>query len=82
MNSSHPRYWFPRKRYGWGWGPPNCWQGWLVLAAYVLAMALVMPFVLTHAGKVDALLFAASLTAVLLYVVYRKGEPPGWHWGD
>ena len=22
-----PRYWFPAKRYGWGWGPPSTWQG-------------------------------------------------------
>jgi len=20
-------YWFPAKRYGWGWGIPNRWQG-------------------------------------------------------
>ena len=26
------RYWFPAKRYGWGWGPPNNWQGWAVVA--------------------------------------------------
>ena len=26
------KYWFPAKRYGWGWGPPNNWQGWVVLA--------------------------------------------------
>ena len=24
------RYWFPAKRYGWGWGPPQTWQGWVV----------------------------------------------------
>jgi hypothetical protein len=82
MNTSRPRYWFPRKRYGWGWGLPSCWQGWVVLVAYVLAMAVVMPFAMTLAHKGNALLFAAGLTAVFLYVVYRKGEPPGWHWGD
>jgi hypothetical protein len=27
------RYWFPAKRYGWGWGLPVTWQGWAVLAA-------------------------------------------------
>ena len=27
-------YWFPAKRYGWGWGIPNRWQGWLVLAVF------------------------------------------------
>lgn len=28
-------YWFPAKRYGWGWGFPVTWQGWAVLAAFV-----------------------------------------------
>ena len=26
------KYWFPAKRYGWGWGLPSTWQGWIVLA--------------------------------------------------
>ncbi len=29
--SVEKKYWFPAKRYGWGWGIPNVWQGWLVL---------------------------------------------------
>ncbi len=31
---TEPKYWFPAKRYGWGWGIPNTWQGWLVLAVF------------------------------------------------
>jgi hypothetical protein len=27
MQPQH-RYWFPAKRYGWGWGIPSTWQGW------------------------------------------------------
>ena len=23
-------YWFAAKTYGWGWGLPTVWQGWLV----------------------------------------------------
>ena len=39
--STNPHnYWFPARRYGWGWGLPATWQGWLVLAGYVL-LALV-----------------------------------------
>lgn len=38
MNESK-RYWFPAKKYGWGWGMPATWQGWLVLGAY-LALTL------------------------------------------
>jgi len=35
-----PKYWFPAKRYGWGWRPPRAWQGWLVLVAFVALLAL------------------------------------------
>jgi len=27
-------YWFPAKRYGWGWGIPVTWQGWAVMAIF------------------------------------------------
>ena len=30
------KYWFPAKRYGWGWGPPSAWQGWAVLVTYLV----------------------------------------------
>jgi hypothetical protein len=32
---SAKKYWFPAKRYGWGWGLPSCWQGWVVLCTFV-----------------------------------------------
>jgi hypothetical protein len=34
MSEDHPRYWFPAKTYGWGWGLPSTWEGWLVLVGY------------------------------------------------
>ena len=34
------RYWFPAKRYGWGWGFPRTWQGRVVLAVYVILIAV------------------------------------------
>ena len=38
------RYWFPAKRFGWGWGPPATWQGWCVLLVF-LALVLGDAFV-------------------------------------
>jgi hypothetical protein len=81
MHKPSTRYWFPAKRYGWGWSLPCCWQGWTVLAIYVLAMAVTIPLINARLGNNDALAFAAGMTIVLLYVVYKKGEPPGWRWG-
>ena len=34
------QYWFPAKRYGWGWGPPQSWQGWLVLAGFFVLLLI------------------------------------------
>src|ERR1019366_10065186 len=46
-NGRGSQYWFPAKRYGWGWGPPTMWQGWVVLivwfAAIAIAALLLMP---------------------------------------
>jgi hypothetical protein len=37
---SQIEYWFPAKRYGWGWGLPITWQGWLVFAAFIGLVAV------------------------------------------
>ena len=74
--------WFRAKRYGWGWGLPVAWQGWMVLAIYavgVLAMATLLgPS--RHPGEFTAGLAVATL--LLLAVCWLKGEPPRWRWGD
>ncbi len=75
------RYWFPAKRYGWGWGPPVTWQGWLVLGAYV---GLIFLGILIFPPDTSPLEFAAVvvlLTVMLIAVCWLKGEPPRWRWG-
>src|SRR5712675_2455018 len=34
MNTPNVKFWFPAKKFGYGWGPPNCWQGWVVIAIF------------------------------------------------
>jgi hypothetical protein len=78
------QYWFRAKRYGWGWGLPMRWQGWVALAAYGAVM--------TGAGLAAELLdppvgplVAGSLilisTGALIVVCIRTGEPARWRWG-
>jgi len=74
--------WFPAKRYGWGWGPPVKWQGWLVLGSFVAAI-LYTSF--RFPPSEDPLLFAIVVVAsvvALMAVCWWKGERPGWRWGD
>ena len=74
-------YWFPAKRYGWGWGPPTAWQGWVVLMVWGIALAVALHRFLPL-RRVTFATFIALWTASLLAICYWKGEPPSWRWGD
>lgn len=76
-----PKYWFPAKQYGWGWGLPSAWQGWVVLAVY-LALMLGGLVVFNPATNPNAYgVCAAVVSAVFMLVVWRTGEPPAWRSG-
>jgi hypothetical protein len=75
-----PEYWFPAKRYGWGWGPPRTWQGWLVIAVFVILLALGAVALVPMQQPVGFVAYAAILCAGLIAVCYVKGEPPHWRW--
>ena len=72
------RYWFPAKRYGWGWGPPQTWQGWAVIVMY--AAFVGAGFVLISPAERPGLFSAYLLLLTLLLVVicWMTGEPPRW----
>jgi hypothetical protein len=79
--SAQKKYWFPAKRYGWGWSFPTCWQGWVVFFAYAASVALIIYFLPPARDLVLFLVSIAVSTGVLLVVCWLKGEPPGWRWG-
>lgn len=78
--SSNKTYWFPAKRYGWGWGLPCAWQGWTVLAVFVALLAGGAYF-LERLGLTLFVGYAMALGLVLIVVCWIKGEPPRWRWG-
>jgi len=79
--SDGPRYWFPAKRYGWGWGLPATWQGWAVMLVWTVAFVGGSVWI---AGRSLPwfFLFCSVIVAVLISVCYAKGEPPRWRWGE
>ncbi len=80
-SAEKPKYWFPAKRYGWGWGLPSAWQGWVVFVAYLALVLGGIPFVHVVRGSVVYIGYVAALTAVLIVICWLKGEPPRWRWG-
>ncbi|MGD8922094.1 MAG: hypothetical protein PVH24_02515 [Candidatus Zixiibacteriota bacterium] len=73
-------YWFPAKKYGWGWGFPSAWQGWVVLFAYIGSLS-VATYVFPPASKTALFVTSTLAISVLLFVAcWIKGEPLKWRW--
>ena len=78
---SGQKYWFPAKRYGWGWGLPNRWQGWVTLTVFV-ALIAAGAFMFPPRENIAAYLIYVAITcAAFVFVCWWKGEPPHWRWG-
>ncbi|MCC8940033.1 hypothetical protein H8A99_27090 [Bradyrhizobium sp. Arg68] len=73
-------YWFPAKRYGWGWGLPVCWQGWALVAGFVILIAAGAATILRHSPN-GFVAYALLLTVLFTGLCWWKGEPPRWRWG-
>ena len=77
------KIWFPAKRYGSGWGLPNCRQGWLVVAVWLVVLTAGSLLILTRTARPAlALPFPYVMIVVLAIIVWRKGEPPRRRWGE
>ena len=81
MDPSKPPYWFPAKRYGWGWGPPQTWQGWVTTIVW-FAVTLGLSPVMVRRGVPHFLLFILGMSLLLMLICHAKGEPPQWRWGE
>jgi hypothetical protein len=83
------RPWFRGKKYGWGWTPARV-EGWLVLAAFVAAVALdvvVLRYRTDHGvpvlrAMVSFYLCLTLLVVALTVICWKTGEPPRWRWGN
>lgn len=79
MSLPREQAWFAAKRYGYGWGLPLRWQGWLVFAGYFGVLFAGVP-ILTH-SRALFLGYVAVWSAVFFAVCVWKGEPARWRWG-
>jgi hypothetical protein len=79
--------WFRAKKYGWGWGLPLTWQGWIVLIVY--SVFIVWDFIRIDASSHSAsdtirpfLIDVVIASCVLILIAALTGEKPKWRWGE
>ena len=77
------KYWFKRKRYGWGWTPAT-WQGWLSVSVFVSVLLLASLSLLPEQNPQPAkfVLVAVAATFCFLMLCVRTGESLRFQWGD
>ncbi|MEJ2086336.1 MAG: hypothetical protein P8Y44_11760 [Acidobacteriota bacterium] len=80
MGEEDRRYWFPAKRYGWGWGFPVRWQGWVVMIVWTIGV-IVGCLKISPINTAIFLGFLVIMIVVLVGICYATGEPPRWRWG-
>lgn len=81
MTQESDAIWFPPKRYGWGWGLPVRWEGWVVLAVYVALLAVGVRYLFDAQALVSGFAYFLGITALLVLICYWKGAKPRWRWG-
>ncbi len=80
MSLPKDKAWFPLKRYGYGWGFPVRWQGWISIVVYATTMAVAGVVFAKHMGRFVGL--AIVETGLFIALCFCKGETPRWRWGD
>ena len=81
MNEPSP-FWFGAKRYGYGWGLPVRWQGWVVLVAYFVLLYGGLSYFKPRGNPLGLFVYFVVLSAALVAVIALKGERPlRWRWG-
>lgn len=79
MKRDERRIWFHAKTYGYGWGLPASWQGWVVYIGY--GLLLWAGWARFGHERFWFFAYALLLTALLLGICLLKGEKARWRWG-
>lgn len=80
MQPDKKKIWFPAKKYGWGWGFPCAWQGWVVYAVWFILLSGGGILITPHSAGLSVA-YAIVLSVAFVFIVASKGEKPRWRWG-
>lgn len=70
--------WFAAKKYGYGAGLPIRWQGWALMAGFLLLLLLASTLLLP--GHLVAFLSLVVTMTSLFVLVAAKTTRGGWRW--
>jgi predicted anti-sigma-YlaC factor YlaD len=74
--------WFRVKRYGFGAGLPCSWEGWALLAGF-LVIVITSGVVLAKRDPMLHFGVVLASTAIVVVVSWRKSDGPWkWRWGQ
>jgi hypothetical protein len=74
--------WFRVKRYGFGAGLPCSWEGWALLAGF-LVIVVSSAIAFTDRNPMLHLGVVLAATAIVVIVSWRKSDGPWkWRWGQ
>ena len=80
-NDSGKTLWFRAKTYGFGWGLPLTWHGWVVFAVYFVLLLLGVVNMYQNFVPIPFPIYFLFITAGFVLICYLKGEKPRWRWG-
>ena len=82
MEDNEKNFWFPAQKYGFGWGMPVKWQGWIVLLGYILLIAAGIIFIDYSENRMWFYVYCSIPTIILILICWKKGEKAKWRWGN
>ncbi len=82
MKENKKGFWFPAYTYGFGWGLPVKWQGWVVILVYSILIAAGIFFIDHAKHQAWFYIYCSILTIILFLICWKKGEKLKWRWGQ
>ena len=83
MEKDKSKIWFSAMTYGFGWGLPIAWQGWVVYILFFILLSIGDHFLTTFPiGTGLFVLYVMFLSALLIFICWKKGEKLEFRWGN
>jgi hypothetical protein len=75
-------YWFPAKKYGYGWGMPCHIYGWIVFVIFIAWFSLSLIYLNPRSHPMGCGISLIGSILFLYSFLKANGEPARWRWGD